>query len=114
MGRKKATAVDNSPVADVDEHKDAAGDAQASIKGEVEDKMPKPETTAVAEPTATPVTTSSGGIRSWLNLSSLGVVLAVCYLYTTMSGMKAIIYPFDGVVYPTGTQLVKPLWPEVR
>jgi len=47
-----------------------------------------------------------------LTLNTLVSLICAVYLYTTIKGMRTLLYPFEGVAVATGAPSIKPLWPE--
>ena len=89
------------------EAKESSNDSEPSSDA-LARRPPPSEVAAAVEPPRSLVRS----LRSWLNLNSRAGLLCLAYLYTTIKGMRALLYPFDEITIAPGAPSVKPLWRE--
>ena len=51
-----------------------------------------------------------GWLATIFDASTLGLIVMVVYLYTTIKGMRNLLYPLQGLEIPEDVNRIKPLW----
>ena len=92
-----------------------ASKRKGAKRGGQEEEPAAASASAMADSSAEPAKqqkSGGGGLLAWINGTTIGTLLAVFYVYTTVNSMSFLMDPFKGVEISPGADRIKPLWAE--